>query len=69
MAETSRGESRVFLWARCKPMRVCGLGEEGEEEGGREREEKGERERMTQRELCGPEKDSAPYFSVALMEQ
>lgn len=35
--EAGRGESRVFLWALCKPVRVCGLGEVG---GGRERERK-----------------------------
>lgn len=43
--EAGRGESRVFLWALCKPVRLCGLGgdrgkkERGIEkgEGGRER--------------------------------
>ena len=56
--EAGRGESRVFLWALCKPVRLCGLGgdrgkkERGIEkgEGGREKGE-GERERMTQRAL------------------
>ena len=36
-----RGESRVFLWALCKPVRLCGL---GENRGKRERE-RGKRER------------------------
>ena len=44
--EAGRGESREFLWALCKPVRLCGLGgdrgnREGEREGkgrGRERE-------------------------------
>ena len=52
--EAGRGESRVFLWALCKPVRLCGLeGDRGEEGGGGggKGEGEGERERMTQRAL------------------
>ena len=44
--EAGRGESRVFLWALCKPVRVCWLGEDG---GGRERERKRGKERRGER--------------------